>query len=158
MWSQTKRSQMSWSQMNVVSNEQVSNELVSIVCTPNLSTLTTQALHFICSLFLHFIYLFSILSHAFTLYNRFCAFLCRFYSIYCVAIFHHLPAFFISHFYVFSVTCCHPFPITWCSVCVFVFIRHTAHCFLLLVSCMLYVVKNIALRKPTWIGGRNVGY
>jgi len=22
---------------------------------------------------------------------------------------------------------------------------------------MLYVVKNIALRKPTWIGGRNVG-
>jgi len=21
---------------------------------------------------------------------------------------------------------------------------------------MLYVVKNIALRKPTWIGGRNV--
>ena len=34
---------------------------------------------------------------------------------------------------------------------------HTAHCFLLLVSCMLYVVKNIALRKPTWIGGQNVG-
>ena len=35
------------------------------------------------------------------------------------------------------------------SFAFFVFIRHTAHCFLLLVSCMLYVVKNIALRKPT---------
>jgi len=28
------------------------------------------------------------------------------------------------------------------SFAVFVFVRHTAHCFLLLVSCMLYVVKK----------------
>jgi len=75
----------------------------------NLPTLNMQVLHFICSLFLHFIYLFSILRHTFTLCNRFCAFLYRIYSIYYVATFHHLSVFFIIHFYVFSLTCCHSF-------------------------------------------------
>jgi len=75
----------------------------------NLPTLTTQVLLFICLLFLHVIYLFSILTHTSTLYNRLCAFLCRRYSICCVAIFHHLPVFFIIHFYIFSVACCQPF-------------------------------------------------
>jgi len=75
----------------------------------NLPTLTTQILHFIGSLFLHFIYLLSILTRTFTLYNRLRACLCRFDSIYCIALFHHHPVFFIIHFYVYSVTCCHPF-------------------------------------------------
>jgi len=39
----------------------------------------------------------------------FCAFLCRFYSIYCAVILHYLPAIFVKHLYVFSVTCCQPF-------------------------------------------------
>ena len=42
----------------------------------------------------------------------------------------------------FSVTCCHSFLQRDGQFCDFVFIRHTAHCFLLLVSCMLCVVKK----------------
>jgi len=60
--------------------------------TPYLFTI----LQFICSLF------YPIPSRYLTI---FCAFLCRFYAIYCVVILHHLPAFFILHFYVFSVAC-----------------------------------------------------
>jgi len=55
------------------------------------------------------LYLFSILSHIFTLFNHLCEFLCTFYAIYCVVIHHHLPAVFILHFYDFSVACCQPF-------------------------------------------------
>jgi len=54
-------------------------------------------------------YLFSILSHIFTLFNHLCEFLCTFYGIYCVFILHHLPAVFILHFYDFSVACCESF-------------------------------------------------
>jgi len=56
------------------------------------------------------LYLFSVLSHIFMLFNHLPAFLCRFYAIYCVVILHHLPAVFILHFYDFSVACCQPFP------------------------------------------------
>ena len=70
----------------------------------------------------------------------------------------------LSHFHPkhywkdFSVACCHPFLITWWSVLHF-FCLCASYCSLFLVigSYMLHVVKNIALRKPTWIGGRNVG-
>jgi len=40
------------------------------------------------------------------------------------------------------------------SLAFFVFVCHTAYCFLLLVCCMW--LKNIPLRKPTWIGGWNI--
>ena len=41
------------------------------------------------------------LPYTFTLYNHFCAFLCRFYSIYCAVILHYLQAVFVIHLYVF---------------------------------------------------------
>jgi len=42
--------------------------------------------------------------------------------------------------------------------CDFVFVRHTAHFLLYLVNCLFYVVvKNIALRNPTSMSGRNIG-
>ena len=51
--------------------------------------------------------------------------------------------FFILHFYVFSVACCHPFPMTWRSVLRFL----SLYVILIIVSyqivsCMLYVVKE----------------
>jgi len=59
--------------------------LLTAFAPSNLPTFTKQVLQVICSLILHFIYLLSVLTHTFTPFNRFCAFLflCRFYSIYC---------------------------------------------------------------------------
>jgi len=57
-------------------------------------------LHFICSLF------YPIPSRYLT---TFCEFICRFYAIYYVVILHHLPVFFILHFYIFSAARCQPF-------------------------------------------------
>ena len=95
--------------------------------------------HFTASLTL---WLFSILSHIFTPFNHLCAFLCRFYAIYCVVILHQLPAVFILHFCDFSVAYYQQFLQRDGQFCVFVCVRHSAHCFLLLESCMLYVVKK----------------
>jgi len=69
----------------------------------------------------------------FTLFtwSHFCAFLCRFNSIYYVIIHCHLSAFFILHFYVSF--CGMLSPISYNVVVSFaflVFARHTAHCFL----------------------------
>ena len=55
------------------------------------------------------LYLFSVLSHIFMLFNHLREFLCTLYAIYCVVILHHLPTVFILHFYDFSVACCQPF-------------------------------------------------
>jgi len=65
------------------------------------------------TLFIHYftLYFFSILSHTFTLFNRFCVYLCRLYAIYFVVILHHFPAFFILRFYDFSVAGFLPIPI-----------------------------------------------
>jgi len=105
-----------------------------------------QVLHFICSLF------YPISSRCLTIfvnYVRFTLFIVLYFIISQWFSFYTSTTFLwhvVSHSYNVMV-----------SFAFFVFVRHTAHCFLLLVSCMLYVVKNIALRKPTWIGGWNVG-
>jgi len=77
------------------------------------------------------LYLFSILSHIFTLFNHLCAFLCRFYTIYCVVTLHHLLAVFILHFYVFFCGMLSAIPITWWSVLRFL----SLYVILLIVSC-----------------------
>jgi len=97
-------------------------------------------------------------------------FLCRFHSIYCVVILHHLLAFFIFHFYVCFCAVLAPISITWWYVLRFCLWTSYRSFFLLLVTTCsvtyikyiiiyvtLHVVKNITLRKCTWIGGRNVG-
>jgi len=99
----------------------------------NLPILTTQVLHFICTLFypipsryliifVHFyvgLMLFNLLLY-FIISQRF--------SFYTSTIFLWYA---VSHSYNVMV-----------SFAFFVCVRHTAHCFLLLLSCMLYVVKK----------------
>ena len=97
----------------------------------NLPTLTTQVLHFICSLF------YPISSRCFTIfvnfYVRFTLFIVLLYFIISQRFSFYTSTFLshaVSHSYNVMV-----------SFAFFVFVRHTAHC-LLLVSCMLYVVKK----------------
>jgi len=124
---------------------QISFSLPAFVLV-NLLTLITQVLHFYLFTILHFI--FSVLSHTFTQFKNF---------LYRFTVFIVLLYLIISQRFLFytSKLFTHSYDVM-VSFTFFVFVRHTAHCFLLLVSCMLYVVKKIALRKPTWIGGQNV--
>ena len=99
----------------------------------NLPTLTTQVLHFICSLF------YPVSSRYLNIfvnfYVRFTLFTVLLYFIISQRFSFHTSTIFlrqaVSHSYNVMV-----------SFAFFVFVRHTAHCFLLLVSCMLYVVKK----------------
>jgi len=106
----------------------------------NLPTPTMHVLHLICSLFYTlFVLYFAPYLHAVELF--FCAFLFRFYAIYCLLYFisqhfsFYTSAFFLWH----AVTHSYNMMV---SFAFFVFVCDTAHCFLLLVSCMLYVVKK----------------
>ena len=98
----------------------------------NLPTLTTQVLHFICSLFYpissRYLTIFVNFYVRFTLFIVLLCFISQRFSFYTSAIFLWHAA---SHSYNVMV-----------SFAFFVFVRHTTHCFLLLVSCMLYVVKK----------------
>ena len=88
------------------------------------------------------LYLFYILSHIFTLFNHLCVFNVGF------TLFTMLLYFIISQwfsFYTSTIFLRHSVSHSYnvmVSFAFFVFVRHTAHCFLLLVSCMLYVVKK----------------
>ena len=99
----------------------------------NLPTLTTQVLHFICSLF------YPISSRYLTIfvnfYVRFTLFIVLLYFIISQRFSFYTSTTFLWH----AVS--HSYNVMVSFAC-FVFVRHTAHCFLLLVSCMLYVVKK----------------
>jgi len=77
------------------------------------------------------------------LFNHLCAFLCRF------TLFIVLLYFIISQqfsFYTFTIFLWHAVSHSYnviVSFAFFIFVRHTAHWLLLLLSCMLYVVKKI---------------
>ena len=86
------------------------------------------------------LYLFSTLSHIFTLFNHLCEFLCTFYAIYCVVILHHLPAVFVLHCYDFSVACCQQFLQRDGQFCVFCLC--TSYCSLFLVISKLHVIRG----------------
>ena len=87
------------------------------------------------------LYLFSILSQIFTLFNhlnfyvRFTLFIVLLYFIISQRFSFYTSTTFLWHALSHSYN-------VMVSFAFFVFVRHTAHCFLLLVSCMLYVVKN----------------
>ena len=88
------------------------------------------------------LYLFFILSHIFRLFNHLCAFYVGF------TLFIVLLYFIISQRFSFDTSTTflwhavsHSYNVM-VSFAFFVFVRHTAHCFLLLISCMLYVVKK----------------
>jgi len=99
----------------------------------NLPTLTTQVLHFICSL------LYPISSRYLTIfvnfYIRFTLFIVLLYFIISQRFSFYTSTTFLWHAVSYSYN-------VMVSFAFFVFVRHTAHCFLLLVSCMLYVVKK----------------
>ena len=99
----------------------------------NLPTLTTQVLHFICSLF------YPISSRYLTIfvnfYVRFTLFIVLLYFIISQRFSFYTATTFLWHAVSNSYNVMDSFAF-------FVFVRHTAHCFLLLVSCMLYVVKK----------------
>jgi len=88
------------------------------------------------------LYLFSILSHIFTLFNHLCEFLCTFYTIYCVVILHLIISqqVFILHFYDFSVACCQSFLYGDGQFCVFCLC--TSYCSLFLVMSKLHVIRG----------------
>ena len=98
----------------------------------NLPTLTTQVLHFICSLFYplssRYLTIFVHFYVRFTLFIVLLYFISQRFSFYTSTIFLWHA---VSHSYNVMV-----------SFAFFVFVRHTAHCFLLLVSCMLYVARK----------------
>ena len=106
----------------------------------NLPTLPTEVLHFVCSLFYpissRYLTIFVHFYVGFTLFIVLSYFITSQRFGFCTSTIFLWHA--VSHSYKVMV-----------SFAFFVFVRHTAHCFLLLVSCMLYVVKNIALKKPT---------
>jgi len=99
----------------------------------NLPTLTTQVLHFICSLF------YPISSRFLTIfvnfYVRFTLFIVLLYFIISQRFSWYTSTIFLRHAVSHSYN-------VMVSFAFFDFIRHSAHCFLLLVSCMLYVVKK----------------
>ena len=106
----------------------------------NLPTLTTQVLHFIVHYFT--LYLFSILSHTFTLFNHFCAFYVGFMLFLMFLYFITSQGF---SFYTSTILLWHAVSHSYnmmVSFAFFAFVRHTAHCFLLLESCMLHMVKK----------------
>ena len=94
----------------------------------NLLTVTTQVLHFSCSLF-------------YPISSRYLTILVHFYVV--STLFFVLLYFFISQrfsFYTSTIFLWHAVSHSYnvmVSFAFFVFVRHTAHCFLLLVSCML---------------------
>jgi len=98
-----------------------------------LPTLTTQVLHFFCSLFypISSRYL-TILVHS---YVGFTLFIVLLYFIISERFSFYTSTIFLWH----AVT--HSYNVM-VSFAFFVFVRHTTHYFLLLVSCMLYVVKK----------------
>ena len=80
------------------------------------------------------LHLFFIFPYTFTLFNRFLIHSNIGFPLFCCVIaLHHFPTFFILHFHVFSVTRCHHSYNELTSFAFFVFVRHTTHCFLLLV-------------------------
>ena len=105
----------------------------------NLPTLTPQVLHFICSLF-------------YPISSRYLTIFVNFYARFTLSIV--LLYFIISQrfsFYTSTTFLWHAVSHSYNlmnSFAFFVFVRHTGY----------YTwLKNIALRKPTWTGGRNVG-
>jgi len=99
----------------------------------NLPTLTTLVLHFNCSLFYpissRYLTIFVHFYVGLTLLNVLLYFIISQLFSFCTStifVWHD-----VSHFYNVMV-----------SFAFFVFVRHTTHCFLVLVSCMLYVVKK----------------
>jgi len=100
-----------------------------------LPTLTTQVLHFICSLF--YPYQSSWLTIFVNFYVRFTLFIVLLYFIISQWFSFYTSTTFLWH------AISHSYSINMMvSFAFFVFVRHTAHCSLLLVSCMLYVVKK----------------
>ena len=99
----------------------------------NLPTLTTQVLHFIYSLF------YPISSRYLTIfvnfYVRFTLFIVFLYFIISQRFWFSTSTTFLWH----AVSQSYNMMV---SFAFFAFVRHTAHCFLFLVSCMLYVVKK----------------
>ena len=99
----------------------------------NLPTLNTQVLHFICSLF------YPISSCYLTIfvnfYVRFTLFIVLLYFIISQRFSFYTSTTFLWH----AVSHSDNVMVSFAFV---VFVRHTAHCFLLLVSCMLYVVEK----------------
>ena len=99
----------------------------------NFPTLTTQVLHFICSLF-------------YPISSRYLTYFVHFYVGFTLVVV--LLYFIISQrfsFYTSTIFLWHAVSHSYnmmVSFAFFVFVRHTAHCFLLLVSCMSYVVKK----------------
>jgi len=98
-----------------------------------LPTLTTQVLHFICSLF------YPISSRYLTIfvhfYVGFTLFIVLLYFIISQWFSFYNSTFFLWHAVSHSYN-------VMVSFAFFVFVRHTVHCFLLLVSCMLYSVEK----------------
>jgi len=93
----------------------------------NLPTLTTQVLHFISSLF-------------YPISSRYLTIFVNFY-----VVLRYLLCCYTSSFYTSTTFLWHAVSHSYNvmdSFAFFVFVRHAAHCFLLLVSCMLYVVKK----------------
>jgi len=99
----------------------------------NLPTLTTQVLHFICSLFYPISSRYSTIFVNF--YIRFTLFIVLLYFIISQRFSFYTSMIFLWHAVSHSYN-------VMVSFAFFVFVRHTAHCFLLLVSYMLYVVKK----------------
>ena len=99
----------------------------------NLPTLTTQVLHFICSLF------YPISSRYLTIlvnfYVRFTLFIVLLYFIITQRFSFYTSTTFLWHAVSHSYN-------VMASFAFFAFVRHTAHCFLLSVSGMLYLVKK----------------
>ena len=88
------------------------------------------------------LYLFSILSHIFTLFNHLVNFYVRF-TLFIVLLYFIISqrfSFYTSMIFLWH-TVSHSYNVM-VSFAFCVFVRHTAHCFLLLVSCMLYMVKK----------------
>ena len=99
----------------------------------NLPTLTKQVLHFNCSLF------YPISSRYLTIFVHFCVVFTLF-IVFLYFIISQRFSFYTSTTFLWHAVS-HSFNLM-VSFAFFVFVRHTAHCFLLLVSCMLYMVKK----------------
>ena len=99
----------------------------------NLATFTTQVLHFICSLFYPISSRYSTIFV--NLYVRFTLFIVLLYFIISQRFSFYTSTIFLLHAVSHSYS-------VMVSFAFFVFVGHTAHCFLLLVSYMLYVVKK----------------
>jgi len=129
--------------------------LIDHLCAYRFATLTTQFYTLLVRYFtlvLYFtIYLYAIQPVSYTLQCRLCpVLLC-----YCAPSFSNVFSFYTSMYFLW-----HAVTILITSWPAMRFL--SLHVILLIVSCYWYatcfVVENIALKKPTWIGGRNVGW